>query len=223
VVFFQLEMMQSEMIDTFAAIRSGIPYSSIKTSRFETPDQYALYRSVMGDIVRWQNAYIDCTPAITPSYVLQKCLTLRHQLGGLDGVFIDYIGLMNSDDRKELNRDRIAAITRVIKSHAKTLDAPIIQAAQLSRAVEMRGVVRPQLSDLAESGTIEQDSDAVFAFWRSDKHVLSNGKPDEILTQVACLKLRYERAADFAIIFAGSIRGFLPTILDEDQVDMSAW
>lgn len=218
VIFFELEMMQSEVLDSLAAVRSGVPYSAIRYHRFADADQFARYTRTINEIQTWTHAYIDCTPRITPGYVLNVALMLRQQLGGLDGVFIDYLGLMDSDDRKELNRDRIAAITRVMKAHAKTINAPIILAAQLSRAVEMRASGRPQLSDLAESGTIEQDSDAVLAFWRDEDAVPSGLAADETLIQVAFLKGRFEQISDFTVAFRGSTRSFSDRLIESEPI-----
>lgn len=115
--------------------------------------------------------YIDDSSMNTPMDILSKCRRLKRE-GGLDLVMIDYLQLMNSGGRQKENRQQeISEITRYLKIAAKELDVPIILLSQLSRAVETRkGDHRPVLSDLRESGSIEQDADIVMFIYKPDMY-----------------------------------------------------
>jgi replicative DNA helicase len=112
------------------------------------------------------NIFIDDSPALTPLQLRTKCRRLVHEYG-LDLVIVDYLQLMNGGGSFENNRvQEISYISRSLKELARELNVPIFTAAQLSRAVEQRQDKRPQLSDLRESGSIEQDSDIVMFLYR---------------------------------------------------------
>jgi replicative DNA helicase len=111
--------------------------------------------------------FLDDTPAITPLQLRTKCrrLHLEHQL---DLVIVDYIQLMSGDIRTENRVQEVSSISRNLKVLARELNVPVLAAAQLSRAVEQREGKRPVLSDLRESGSLEQDSDIVMFIHRPD-------------------------------------------------------
>jgi replicative DNA helicase len=109
---------------------------------------------------------IDDTPAMTPIQMRTKCRRMAHEFG-LDLVIVDYMQLMSAGSGYENNRvQEISYISRSLKELARELNVPLFSAAQLSRAVEQRQDKRPQLSDLRESGSIEQDSDIVIFLYR---------------------------------------------------------
>src|SRR5690606_1452936 len=110
--------------------------------------------------------FIDDSPAITPIQMRTKCRRIAHEFG-LDLVIVDYMQLMNAGGGYENNRvQEISYISRSLKELARELNVPLFSAAQLSRAVEQRQDKRPQLSDLRESGSIEQDADIVTFLYR---------------------------------------------------------
>jgi replicative DNA helicase len=112
--------------------------------------------------------FIDDTPAITPIEMRTKCRRLQHEYG-LDLVMVDYMQLMSAGKAYENNRvQEISYISRSLKELARELNVTMLSAAQLSRAVEQRQDKRPQLSDLRESGSIEQDADAVMFLYRDE-------------------------------------------------------
>lgn len=114
--------------------------------------------------------FIDETPAVTPSQVKAKCMRLAVDKGRLDLIIIDYLQLMGTGDKsRNSNREQdVAEISRQLKSIAKELDVPVITLCQLNRSPENRADHRPLLSDLRESGAIEQDSDLVMFIYRED-------------------------------------------------------
>jgi replicative DNA helicase len=111
--------------------------------------------------------YIDDTPGISVLELRAKARRLKAQ-NGLDLVIIDYLQLMGSTGKVESRQQEISQISRSLKGVAKELDIPIIALSQLSRAVETRTDHRPQLSDLRESGAIEQDADIVLFVYRDE-------------------------------------------------------
>jgi replicative DNA helicase len=112
--------------------------------------------------------YIDDTPQLSMFDLKAKCRRM-HSQDGLDMIIIDYLQLLRAEDKNIKNREQeISHISRSLKAMAKELDVPVIALAQLSREVEKRGNKRPQLSDLRESGSIEQDADQVLFLFRDE-------------------------------------------------------
>ncbi len=117
------------------------------------------------------NLYVDESGDVTPAEILSKCRALKHSKSGLDFVMIDYLQLMQSGKKIDNIVREIAEITRSLKLAAKELDVPILLLSQMSRDIDKRKDPRPQLSDLRDSGAIEQDADIVFFLDRSAKSV----------------------------------------------------
>jgi replicative DNA helicase len=111
--------------------------------------------------------FIDDTPSITPMQLRTKCRRL-HAEHGLDMVMIDYLQLMQAEHQSNNRVQEVSEISRELKGLARELDVPVVAAAQLSRAVEQRQNKRPMLSDLRDSGSIEQDADVVMFIYRDD-------------------------------------------------------
>jgi replicative DNA helicase len=111
--------------------------------------------------------FVDDTPAVSALELRTKARRLQAE-HGLDMVIVDYLQLMRSDARSENRVQEISYITRSLKSLARELEAPLLALSQLSRAVEMRSEHKPILSDLRESGAIEQDADIVMFIYRED-------------------------------------------------------
>jgi replicative DNA helicase len=114
--------------------------------------------------------YIDDTPNISAMELRTKARRLQAE-AGLDLVIVDYLQLMSSTNQGENRATEISEISRSLKGMAKELDVPVIALSQLSRAVEQRDDKRPMLSDLRESGSIEQDADMVWFVYREDYYV----------------------------------------------------
>jgi replicative DNA helicase len=110
---------------------------------------------------------IDDTPSISVPELASKCRKIKQEQG-LDLVIIDYLQLMTSGRRAESRQQEVAEISRSLKGLAKELDVPVIALSQLSRAVEARDDRKPRMSDLRESGSIEQDADVVMFIYRDE-------------------------------------------------------
>ncbi|RIK15545.1 MAG: hypothetical protein DCC52_18590, partial [Chloroflexi bacterium] len=130
-----------------------------------TEDQYVILARAMGELAQ-AHIYIDESSLVTPIEMRSKARRLSSELNGLDLIIIDYMQLMNDRGRTENRVQEMSNISRQLKFLAREMDVPVIAMSQLSRAVENRTDKRPQLSDLRESGSIEQDADVVVMLHR---------------------------------------------------------
>ena len=165
---FSLEMSKEQLGNRMLAVESGIDSQLIRTGALDRPEYWDRISECMPAI---SNAplYIDDTPGITITEMRAKCrrLKIEKQLGL---VVVDYLQLMtaSASSRPESRQQEISEISRSLKGLAKELHVPMLVAAQLSRAVEARKDHRPMLSDLRESGAIEQDADVVAFLYRDE-------------------------------------------------------
>lgn len=189
VLFFSLEMSGMQLMHRMIATESNIQYSRLGNGRI-TPEEMA---HVNGSVTSLATNYgmIDDTPAITITELRAKAI-MQKTTKGLDMIIVDYMQLMSSHDKKNTNREQaISHISASLKTLSKELDVPVIALAQLSREVEKRGgLKKPLLSDLRESGSIEQDADVVLFPWRPEYYKiteLDDGSPSAnvMITEVA--------------------------------------
>jgi replicative DNA helicase len=167
VAIFSLEMSNEQLVQRLIAQETGIDSQRLRTGKLSENEWpiFAQSIEVLGDT----HIYLDDTPAITPLQLRTKCRRL-HMEFNLDLIVIDYIQLMSSGMRNENRVQEVSFISRQLKVLAKELNVPVLAAAQLSRAVEQRADKRPMLSDLRESGSLEQDSDVVMFIYRPDQY-----------------------------------------------------
>ncbi|HTX48639.1 MAG TPA: replicative DNA helicase [Caulobacteraceae bacterium] len=177
VAFFALEMSAAQMAMRLLAEVSGVPGDKVRKGEI-TAAEYGRIRDAATEI---QEAplYIDDTGGISISKLVARARRLKRTVG-LDLIIIDYVQLMTASvgSRPENRVQEVSQITQGLKSLAKELSVPIVAAAQLSRQVENREDKRPQLSDLRESGSIEQDADVVMSIYR-ESYYLSRTEPRE--------------------------------------------
>ncbi len=145
--------------------RRGIDTQRLRTGKLKDEEWTVFTHAI--DVLGEAHVWLDDTPAITPLALRTKCrrLYMEH---GLDLIIVDYLQLMGSDSRSENRVQEVSYISRSLKVLARELNVPVLAAAQLSRAVEQREGKRPVLSDLRESGSLEQDSDIVMFIHRAD-------------------------------------------------------
>ncbi len=165
VAIFSLEMSNEQLVQRLIAQETGIDTQRMRTGKLKE-DEWPLFVhaiEVLGDTKIW----LDDTPALTPMQLRTKCrrLDLEHSL---DLVIVDYLQLMSGDVRNENRVQEVSYISRNLKTLARELKVPVLAAAQLSRAVEQRTDKKPVLSDLRESGSLEQDADIVMFIHRPD-------------------------------------------------------
>jgi len=182
VAFFSLEMSAEQLAMRILAERSKINSHDIRTGKLSNPDFERLVQATqeLGELP----LFIDDTPAVTVSAIRTRCRRLARQgkgekTSGLGMIVIDYLQLISpgrGGSSQENRVQEISGITRGLKALAKDLKVPVLALSQLSRAVEQREDKRPQLSDLRESGTIEQDSDVVMFVFR-EQYYLERHEP----------------------------------------------
>jgi len=165
VAVFSLEMSNEQLVQRLIAQETGIDTQRLRSGKLNE-DEWPLFTHAI-EVLADTMIFLDDTPAITPLQLRTKCRRL-HMEYNLDLVIVDYLQLMSSDLRTENRVQEVSYISRNLKVLARELNVPVLAAAQLSRAVEQRGDKRPILSDLRESGSLEQDSDIVMFIHRPD-------------------------------------------------------
>jgi len=185
VAMFSLEMSNEQLVQRLIAQETGIDTQRLRTGKL-TEEEIPLFThaiEVLGDT----HIYLDDTPAITPMQLRTKCRRL-HLEYELDLIVIDYLQLMSSDMRTDNRVQEVSYISRNLKVLARELNVPVLTAAQLSRAVEQRADKRPVLSDLRESGSLEQDADIVMFIHRPD--AMEKDSPKQNLAEIIVSKHR---------------------------------
>lgn len=165
VLIFSLEMSKNELGQRLISMESHVEMESLKKGKLTAEDWQSI--SIGIDALGKTNIFIDDTPAISVFEMKNKCRRLKTERG-LDLVVIDYLQLMNATGKQDSRQQEISTLSRMLKLLAREIDCPVVLLSQLSRAPEQRGDKRPMLSDLRESGAIEQDADIVLFLYRDD-------------------------------------------------------
>ena len=175
VAIFSLEMSKEQLVNRLFALESRVDSQILRTGNLSDSDWANLIEAA-GTIGR-SNLIIDDTPGISVAELRSKCrkFKLEHNLGI---IMIDYLQLMQGSRRSESRQQEISDISRSLKELARELQVPVVALSQLSRAVEQRPDHRPMLSDLRESGAIEQDADVVMFLYRDDYYNHDTEKKD---------------------------------------------
>lgn len=193
VVFFSLEMTASELIYRTISCLSSVNGNAIRQKKLSDEE----WNGVLGAAEMYKDAqiFIDETPAIEISTLQERAKRLHRQYG-IKMIIVDYLQLMRSSSKKVQNREQeIADISKGLKEIAKTLHVPVIALAQLNRAVDARACKQPVLSDLRESGSIEQDADTVIFIHREDYY-----NPNSTPTNEAEIIIAKQRSGPTGII-----------------------
>lgn len=209
VLFCTLEMPEDEVMDNLISQQSSIPIDHIESGEF-APGEWRRYIETTTKMGNWRMSICD-QAGVTPLEVRAIARKLYAQ-GALDILFVDYIQLMSGGRESRYdNRDQeIGYISRTLKGIAKELHIPVIAAAQLSRKVEDRMDKHPMLSDLRESGNIENDADVVMFFYRDD-YYNKPAIPNVISpTEISIAKHRGGRTGMITAGFHGAIKRFVP-------------
>lgn len=206
VAIFTMEMGVEQMVQRLISMETGIRIQQLRSADISAREHTRFTEAVS----RISNLplFIDDTPSITPIEMRTKCRRLQHEYG-LDIVMVDYMQLMSAGRAYENNRvQEISYISRSLKELARELKVTILSTAQLSRAVEQRQDKRPQLSDLRESGSIEQDADAVLFLYRDEVY---NPDTTEFPNQadVMLSKHRHGPIGSIQLYFEKSITKFM--------------
>ena len=165
VAIFSLEMSKEQLVNRLFSLESKVDSQALRTGNLTDEDWAKLIEGAA--VVGKSNLIIDDTPGISIAELRSKCrkFKLEHDLGI---IIIDYLQLMSGGKHSESRQQEISEISRSLKAVARELNVPVVALSQLSRAVEQRPDHRPMLSDLRESGAIEQDADVVMFLYRDD-------------------------------------------------------
>ena len=175
VAIFSLEMSKEQLVNRLFALESRVDSQILRTGNLSDNDWSSLIEAA--GVIGRSNLIIDDTPGISVSELRSKCrkYKLEHNLGI---IMIDYLQLMQCSRKSESRQQEISDISRSLKEIARELQVPVVALSQLSRAVEQRPDHRPMLSDLRESGAIEQDADVVMFLYRDDYYNHDTEKKD---------------------------------------------
>jgi len=192
VAVFSLEMPREQIVMRVLCSEAKVNMQKVRKGTLEDRDWTALAKA-LGPI---SNAplYLDDTAALSPSQLRSRCRRLKME-HGLDLVLVDYLGLMRADGRTESRQLEVSEISRQLKAIALELKVPVIACAQLSRANKDRVDKRPMLSDLRDSGSIEQDADVVMFLHREEYY-----KPDTEDKNIAEVNVAKQRSGPLATV-----------------------
>ncbi len=175
-MIFSLEMSKEQLVNRMLAMESNVDSQKLRTGSLTDADWDAVVEGI--GIIGNSKLIIDDTPGISITELRSKCRKMKLEYG-LQMIIIDYLQLMTGSGRANDNRQQeISEISRSLKALAREMNAPVIALSQLSRACETRQDHRPMLSDLRESGAIEQDADVVMFLYRDDYYNKDTDKPN---------------------------------------------
>ena len=205
VAVFSLEMSKEQLVNRILSSESMVDSNKIRTGKLEE-DDWAKLAETIGPLSEGE-MYIDDTPGISITEIRAKCRKLKIEKNiGL--VVIDYLQLIQGTGKRNGSREQeISEISRSLKILAKELDVPVIALSQLSRAAEQRPDHRPMLSDLRESGAIEQDADIVMFLYRDDYYNPDSEKKN--IAEVIIAKHRGGSTGTVELLWLGSYTKFV--------------
>ncbi|HBG1841317.1 TPA: replicative DNA helicase [Clostridioides difficile] len=203
VAVFSLEMSKEQLVQRMLSSQSSVELKKIKTGTLNDNDWPRIVDAMA--VLSDAKIHIDDTPGIKISELRSKCRKLKIEKG-LDLVLIDYLQLMEGEGNNESRQQEISKISRSLKILAKELNCPVVALSQLSRAPEQRADHRPMLSDLRESGAIEQDADIVMFLYRDEYyHADSESKN---IGEVIIAKNRHGETGSVELVWLGEVQRF---------------
>ncbi len=203
VAIFSLEMGNEQLVQRLIAQETGIDSQRLRTGKLEE-DEWSIFTHAI-EVLSDTQVFLDDTPGITPLQLRTKCRRLHLEFG-LDLIIVDYLQLMSSDNRTENRVQEVSFISRQMKILARELNVPVLAAAQLSRAVEQRADKHPVLSDLRESGSLEQDADIVMFIYRPEMYEDDPAKQN--VAEVIVAKHRNGPIGNVQLIFRKNLAKF---------------
>lgn len=214
VAVFNLEMSREQMVNRLLSSEARVSSKKLRTGNL-TPDEWTRLASAAGQLGQ-APIYLDDTASITVATMKARLLRLKD----LGFVVIDYLQLMHSGKRTENRVTEVSEITRSLKIMAKELNVPIMVCAQLARATEKQANHRPGLSDLRESGSIEQDADQVLFLYRDEYYRNEKSDPSSVQTgtaEVIVSKNRHGELGTVPLAFQGEFTQFTSLELHQNE------
>ncbi len=200
-LFFSLEMGRLSIVQRMLCSRARVDAHKMRTGKID-PTSYADLTQAAGEL-QSSKLFIDDTPGLSVMGLRSRARRLKHN-HGLDMIVLDYLQLMSA--KAESRQQEISMISRSLKELARELEVPVLALSQLSRNVESREDKRPQLSDLRESGSIEQDADAVLMLYRGEYY--NPTEENKGKAEVICAKQRNGPTGRVSLQFQGNIMRF---------------
>lgn len=200
---FSLEMGKDQLVSRLMAMEAMVDSQQMRTGNLADGDWDKIVEGA--GIIGASNLYIDDTPGINILELRSKCRKMKLDYG-LDLVCIDYLQLMSGRGKAESRQNEISEISRSLKALARELEVPVIALSQLSRAVEQRPDHRPMLSDLRESGAIEQDADVVMFIYRDDYY--NEESPEKGVSEIIVAKQRSGSTGTIKLAWLGQYTKF---------------
>jgi replicative DNA helicase len=218
VAVFSLEMSTEQLIQRFISSESGIDSQQLRLGELDER-QWRLFMEAADSLSKLP-VFLDDTVALTPIQLRTKCRRIKHEYD-INLVIVDYLQLMNGrqGERNQNREQEISYISQSLKELARELNIPVLALAQLNRAVEQRADKRPLLSDLRESGSIEQNSDVVMFIYRDDVYNETTEKPNQAELIVA--KHRNGPTGTVSLYFDKRLTQFRDLL--KTSVDLSAF
>ncbi len=204
VAVFSMEMSASQLAFRLISSLGRINAQSLRTGQLEDEDWSRVSHAIT--LLAEAKIFIDDTPALSPTELRSRARRLAREHGGLSLIVIDYLQLMQVPGNKENRATEIAEISRSLKALAKELNCPVIALSQLNRSLEQRTDKRPVMSDLRESGGIEQDADVIVFIYRDDYY--NQDSPDKGLAEIIIGKQRNGPTGMLKLVFNGQYTRF---------------
>lgn len=212
---FSLEMSSGQLVDRMICAEANVDAGKLRTGRLD-PEDWTKIATAIGHL-NDAPIYIDDTPALTVQDIRLKARRLQRE-HGLGLLIVDYLQLVQTRRRGENRQQEVSEISRTLKQIARELNVPVIALSQLSRAVEQRQDKRPLLSDLRESGSIEQDADVVAFLYRDDYYDRETEKKN--IVEVIVAKQRNGPVGTVELVFLKNFNKFVS--LDRAHSDQPA-
>ncbi len=203
VAIFSLEMSNEQLVQRLIAQETGIDTHRLRTGKLQE-DEWPIFTHAI-EVLSDTHIYLDDTPGLTPLQLRTKCRRLHLEFN-LDLIVVDYLQLMSGGMRNENRVQEVSYISRNMKILARELNVPVLAAAQLSRAIEQRTDKEPQLSDLRESGSLEQDSDIVMFIHRPELYEKDTMKQN--IAQIKVAKHRNGPVGTVELVFRSNLTRF---------------
>ncbi len=204
VAVFSLEMSKEQLVQRLLSSQSNVALDNINKGKI-ADDEWKKLTDAM-TVLSSSHIFIDDTPGIKVSEIRSKCRKLKMEKG-LDMIMIDYLQLMEADGRADNRQQEVSKISRSLKILAKEMNCPVIALSQLSRNTESGKDHMPKLSDLRDSGAIEQDADIVMFIYRDEYYTKMETKKKD-LAEIIIAKNRHGEISNIELVWIGKIQKF---------------
>ena len=213
VLIYSLEMEREELMYRAVSSLGEVPLQDMITYSVADENWQAMGNASI-DVDKSQ-IFVDDTPGLTIQQIHARARRERHKIGGLALIIVDYMQLMQSHNVRQSRAEQLAEISRGLKLLAKELHCPVVALSQLNRKVEERADKHPQLSDLKESGAIEQDADVIVFIYRDV--VYNNLSPYQNIAEIIIAKQRMGPTGTVPMIYQGEYTRFVQMTVDAQQ------